>query len=108
MTSILSISATRSLPLPVLTSWHRWVSRLIEKLANQTLLFFILEAREKFGSKSGNCLGLVEGQLVIDFSALEVTRLATSLEDWLDLGGEIGLPAGRRWINSGRAGNVHF
>ena len=39
----------------------------------------------------GNCRGLVEGHLVIDFSALEMARLAPGLKDWLDLGVKVGL-----------------
>ena len=82
---------TRSLSLPVLTSLLPRSSALIEKLANQTLFFFILDAREQFGAKSRDCLGFVEGHFVVDFSALEMARLAAGLKYWLDLGVKVGL-----------------
>ena len=64
-------------------------SRLIQKLANQTLLFFILDPCEEFGAQSGDGIGFVERHLVVNLAALKVTRLAAVLKDWLDLSGKV-------------------
>src|SRR5258706_296962 len=74
--------------LPVLTSR---ISGLVEELANQTLLFFILDARKQLCSQSGDCFGFVEGHFVVNFAALEMAWLAAGLKDWLDLGVKVGL-----------------
>jgi len=71
--------------LPVLTSG------LLEKLANQTLLFLILDPSEEFGPQSGDGLSFVEGHLVVNLTALKMAWLAFGLENRLDFGLKVGL-----------------
>ena len=57
----------------------------LQKLANQTLLFFVLDASEEFGAQSRDGLSLVERHLVVNLSALKMTGLALCLKDWFDV-----------------------
>ena len=56
-----------------------------KELANQLLFLFVLDPREQLRAEPGNRRGFVEGQLVINLPALEMTWLATRLEDWPNL-----------------------
>ena len=57
----------------------------VQKLTNQLSFFFILNAREEFGSQSLDRFRLVEGHLVVYLATLKVAGLAFSLEDWLEV-----------------------
>ena len=63
-----------------------WGSGLSEKLSNQTLLFFIFDSREQLCAEPGDCLRLVERQMVIDFASGKMTGLTSCLKDRLNLG----------------------
>ena len=56
-----------------------------EELANQLLFLFVPDPREQLCAEPGNRCRFVEGQLVINLPALEMTWLATRLEDWPNL-----------------------
>src|SRR5581483_3225010 len=58
----------------------------IEKFANLLLLFFVFDTGEEFGAELRDRFRFVERQLVINLPTLEVTRLAASLKDRLDVG----------------------
>src|SRR5712692_9238104 len=52
-------------------------SRLSQKLANQTLLFLVFNAREEFRAQLGDCFRLVEREFVVHLAVLKMTRHAT-------------------------------
>jgi hypothetical protein len=66
-----------------------------EEFANQTLLFFVLDAGEEFGPQPGDGLRFIERQPLVDFAAREMTRLASCLKDRLDLSCKVRLLCGR-------------
>jgi hypothetical protein len=69
---------------------------LIEKLSNQSSLFLVFDPREEFGAEARDRLRLIKRHLVVNLAALEVTRLAARLEDWLDFRIEVRLFRSRK------------
>ena len=67
---------------------------LVEKLANQTLFFLVLDSREEFRPELRNRLCLIKRKLVVNLAALKVARLAASLEDRFNLGIKVWLRGG--------------
>jgi len=69
-------------------------SRLGEKLADQTLFFFVFDTGKQFLAEPVDCLGFVEGEFVINLAALKMAGLTSRLEDWLNLAGKVRLLCG--------------
>lgn len=51
--------------------------RLTEKLADQTLLLLVFDPSEEFCAQPGDCLSLVEWQLIVDFASGKMAGHAT-------------------------------
>ena len=75
---------------------------LSEEFADQTLLFFVLDAGEEFRPQPGDGLRFIERQPLVDFAAGEMTRLALCLKDRLDLSCKVRLLCGRGDCRGGK------
>ena len=60
-----------------------------QKLADYFAFVFILDPSKEFGTECLDGFRTIEGQLVINFAAAEVTRLTLRFEDRFDVSSKI-------------------